>query len=371
MFDAVLEGSNLTKRLLEDGTIQEESWIPTYYPATTDRAQATAVDVAAGSTVTGINIGLGPSPVVKIRGRVTGFTGQSMVTLASGNQGISGQIMSVGASSIDGSFEFAGVLPGPYVLSAQDRAFLPGTNGLVSTPVAVVVGDRDIDNIAIAAEPGIALSVRLTAAGVAPGQTDSFNGLVGMLRPDMDASSGGSPVNLRSPNFLLGSGNAMSFSNVPPGDYQFQILQQVVRENVKPLYIKSMRLGREDAMGTFHLSADSAQVLEVVLTTGTGSIEGVALGRAGDPAANVTVVLVPTNARKQMALYQTLVTGSDGKFRFQEIPPGDYKLFAWEDIETGAGANAEFIRPYESRGRAVRVSENSKEEVQLNVIYNP
>src|SRR5262245_55961524 len=49
MFDAVLEGSNLTKRLLEDGTIQEESWIPTYYPATTDRAQATAVDVAAGS----------------------------------------------------------------------------------------------------------------------------------------------------------------------------------------------------------------------------------------------------------------------------------------------------------------------------------
>ena len=82
-------------------------------------------------------------------------------------------------------------------------------------------------------------------------------------------------------------------------------------------------------------------------------------------------MLVPTNARKRTALYKTLVTGSDGKFRFQEIPPGDYKLFAWEDIETGAWENAEFMRPYESRGRAVRVSENGKEEVQLNVIYNP
>ncbi|MNC94822.1 hypothetical protein D3C83_117790 [compost metagenome] len=65
------------------------------------------------------------------------------------------------------------------------------------------------------------------------------------------------------------------------------------------------------------------------------------------------------------------MTGSDGKFRFQEIPPGDYKLFSWEDIEIGAWQDVEYIRPYESRGRAVRVSENSKEDVRLNVIYNP
>jgi hypothetical protein len=107
------------------------------------------------------------------------------------------------------------------------------------------------------------------------------------------------------------------------------------------------------------------------LTTETGSVEGVAIGRTGDPAANVTVVLVPANARKRTNLYQTLVTGRDGKFRFQEVPPGDYKLFSWEDIETGAWQDEEFVRPFESRGRAVRVSEHSKEDVQLNVIQNP
>jgi 5-hydroxyisourate hydrolase-like protein (transthyretin family) len=364
--DALLEGSNLTQRLLEDGSIQEESWMPTYYPATTDRAQATAVDVTAGSTVTGVNITLGPSPVQKIRGRVTGFTGQTTVSLASATQGMIGQIGIRGPFTTDGSFEFAGVLPGLYSLMAQDRA------GLVSTPIAVLVGDRDVENLAIALEPAITLSVRLTTESVTPGFSDSFNGLAGTLRPVMDALQGGSPGNLRSPNFLLGAGNAMPFTNVPPGDYQFQISQPaLLRENVKPLYIKSIRLGGEDAMDSFHLSSDSARVLDVVLTAEPGSVEGVAIGRSGDPAANVTVVLVPTNARKRMALYQALVTGSDGKFRFQEIPPGDYKLFAWEDIETGAWANAEFIRTYESRGRAVRVSESSKEEVQLNVIYNP
>jgi 5-hydroxyisourate hydrolase-like protein (transthyretin family) len=363
--DALLEASNLTKRLLEDSSIQEESWMPTYYPATTDRAQATAVDVTAGSTVTGVNITLGPSPVQKIRGHVTGFTGQTTVSLASATQGMIGQIGIRGPFTTDGSFEFAGVLPGPYSLMAQDRA------GLVSTAIAVLVGDRDIETPAIALEPAITLSVRLTTEGVSAGPSDSFNGIAGTLRPMMDALQGGSPGNLRSPNFLLGAGNAMPFTNVPPGDYQFQISQPGLRENVKPLYIKSIRLGGEDAMDSFHLTSDSARVLDVVLTTGTGSVEGVAIGRAGDPAPNVTIVLVPTNARKRMALYQALVTGGDGKFRFQEIPPGDYKLFAWEDIETGAWANAEFMRPYESRGRAVRVSESSREEVQLNVIYNP
>jgi len=172
----------------------------------------------------------------------------------------------------------------------------------------------------------------------------------------------------------------MTFSNIPPGDYQFNIgqasqgfvIQGVPRENGAGLYIKSVRFSREDALGTFHVSSDTSNVvLEVVLTAGTGSVSGTALGRAGDPAASVTVVLVPTTARKRTALYQAVVTGSDGKFGFQEVPPGDYKLFAWDDVETGAWENAEFISVYESRGRSLRVSENSKDDVSLNVIYNP
>jgi hypothetical protein len=131
-----------------------------------------------------------------------------------------------------------------------------------------------------------------------------------------------------------------------------------------------MRFGREDALGTVHVSSDR-DILEVVLTTQTGSVEGIAVDRAGDPAPNATVVLVPVTARRRASLYKTLITGKDGKYRFQEIPPGDYKLFAWDDIETGAWENAEFMQSYESRGRSVRVAESAREEAELSVIYNP
>jgi hypothetical protein len=274
-----------------------------------------------------------------------------------------GTTITTTASPIDGSFEFAGVLPGAYSLTAQDRT------GLASSPMAVLVGDRDVENLSVALQSPLTLTVRLTLEGVQA--IDPSMGLVGTLRPDVDALQGGAPTNLRNGNIQLGAGNAMSFLNMPPGFYQFNISQNSLREGGKTLFVKSIRLGREDALGTFQISSETSLVLDVVLTTGSGSIEGVALGRAGDSAANATVVLVPAAARRRIGLYQSVVTGNDGKFRFQGIPPGDYKLFAWDDIETGAWANTEFIRPYESRGRSIRVLEDSKEDVQLNVIYNP
>lgn len=357
------DGTSLVKRILEDGSIQEEAWMPTYYPATTDRSQASSVEVTAGSTVPGINITLGPSPVQKIRGRVTGFTGLATVSLIPGPQASTIRLINKGASTIDGSFEFFGVLPGAYYLAARD-----GT-GLHSKPLPVLVGDRDVEGLALALEPGLTLRARITIEGVPEGSTAIIAGLTATL-----ITSLGVPATLLSfnlENVQVTDGNLMVFSNVPSGEYQMQINQGVFRDNEKGLSIKSIHQGRDDALESVRVSSDSPNVLDVVLTTETGSVEGVAIGRAGDPAANITVVLVPANARKRTALYQTLVTSSGGRFRFQGIPPGDYKVFAWDDIEPGAWQDADFMRPYESRGRSVRVSENGKEELQLNVIYNP
>jgi hypothetical protein len=357
----ILDGTNLVKRILEDGTIREESWMPTYYPSTTDRNQATPIEVAAGSTVPGVNITLGPSPVLKVRGRVTGFTTQATVSLAPATQGIPGGQINKGASTIDGSFEFPGILPGPYYLTAQDRA------GLVASPIAVMVGDRDVDNLTIGVAAGVTVSARITAEGTTPGSLDPLTGINGRLRPELDGLPPGGQIVRVAPI----QGSNLVFGNIPAGNYQFDIGQGSLQENLKRFYIKSVRVGVQDALSTVRVTSGTDIVLDVVLTTQTGSVEGVATGRAGDPAGNATVVLIPTTARNRMSLYQTVVAGTDGKFRFQEIPPGDYKLFAWDDVETGAWANAEFVRTYESRGRAIRVSENSKENVPLNVIYNP
>jgi hypothetical protein len=52
----------------------------------------------------------------------------------------------------------------------------------------------------------------------------------------------------------------------------------------------------------------------------------------------------------------------------QSITPGDYKLFAWENIETEAWRNPDFIQAYENAGRPIRIDEGSNESLQLTVI---
>jgi hypothetical protein len=43
-------------------------------------------------------------------------------------------------------------------------------------------------------------------------------------------------------------------------------------------------------------------------------------------------------------------------------------VFAWEDIEPGAADDEDFRKPFDSLGTKVKLSEGSKENVQLTVI---
>ena len=52
----------------------------------------------------------------------------------------------------------------------------------------------------------------------------------------------------------------------------------------------------------------------------------------------------------------------------RNIPPGDYKLFAWENVEPGAWQDSDFIQRYESSGQTIRINEGSNETPQLRVI---
>jgi hypothetical protein len=52
----------------------------------------------------------------------------------------------------------------------------------------------------------------------------------------------------------------------------------------------------------------------------------------------------------------------------KNLDPGEYKVFAWEDVEAGAYMDPEFVKPVESQGESVTIRENSKERLQLKLI---
>jgi hypothetical protein len=62
------------------------------------------------------------------------------------------------------------------------------------------------------------------------------------------------------------------------------------------------------------------------------------------------------------------VTDQNGRYTLKGIDPGDYKLFAWEDIEPGAWDDPEYLKPFESRGQKVTIPENGRENIALDAI---
>jgi 5-hydroxyisourate hydrolase-like protein (transthyretin family) len=351
--------ANTTTRILEDGTVQEEAWAPVYYPAATEARLATAIDVAAGTTRSGIDIVIGPARIQNVRGRVVGFAQGStptVVLVPLNTAGFRNPSSGKGASSIDGSFGFTGVLPGEYVVVARDMRA-----GVMGPPLPIYVGDGDVENLTVSVGQPLSLTGRILVEGAANPRA----ALVSLRPSDLPLSTLApinSQIDAQTGSFVL--------NNVVPGDYQIQVNTGSTAVN-KPLYMKSARLGLTDVTHSMPISANTADRLEIVLTADPGAAEGVAIGLGGGPAANATVVLVPNVARRRFDLYKSVVTGTDGRFRFQDLAPGDYKLFAWDDVETGAWQDPDFMRSYESKGLLVRIAEKGKEEVQLNVIYNP
>src|SRR4030095_12587731 len=100
-----------------------------------------------------------------------------------------------------------------------------------------------------------------------------------------------------------------------------------------------------------------------------GKITGTVTSAAGQALDGATITLVPDPARRHRPdQYRAATAGDGGRFAIGGIPPGEYKVFAWESIETNAWMNADFIKPYEELGAAATIGANSRIPAQLRAI---
>lgn len=100
-----------------------------------------------------------------------------------------------------------------------------------------------------------------------------------------------------------------------------------------------------------------------------GSIQGVARDDSGAPLPHVTVVLLPDESRRnRIDLNQSTVSDAAGRYRFDRVPPGNYRLFAWEDVEKEEWRNPTFMRFHENRGKDIVIGEKTSSNEDLSVI---
>jgi hypothetical protein len=50
------------------------------------------------------------------------------------------------------------------------------------------------------------------------------------------------------------------------------------------------------------------------------------------------------------------------------LPPGEYKIFAWEEVDTNAWMDRDYRQPFESRAASVKVDESTTPTVTLKLI---
>jgi hypothetical protein len=136
-------------------------------------------------------------------------------------------------------------------------------------------------------------------------------------------------------------------------------------------YVKSIFLGDEEVLNAgLHYSPKPDSVLRVVIGTSPGTLEGRVLNDQQQLVPSAAVVLFVENPAARITrtdMFKVTSTDMAGRFQVKGLPPGDYKVFAWEGLDKDAWLDPDFVRS-ESRGQAVHVDEGKVQTVDVPVI---
>jgi hypothetical protein len=102
------------------------------------------------------------------------------------------------------------------------------------------------------------------------------------------------------------------------------------------------------------------------LGTDGGVVDGTAVDAQGRPLSGAAVVIAPGGAMREWTdRVRATVSGDDGKFAFHDLAPGDYLVFAWEDVEEGAPLDADFRKSFEPKAVPVHIEAGKQESVKV------
>jgi hypothetical protein len=347
------------------GAPQEEAYPATYYPSGIDIAQATSQEVTAGGHLSSIDFRLHKAPAYHLRGKVVdGQTGQparnTNVRLVPRDGVNFGANSLFGQVQQDGAFDIGSVVNGSYSAIAQ-RA---DGQGRTTARQVVNIASQDVGGVILTLSPGLEISGAISVEGTPanPPQNQQQNPQMNRqprvsLQPIEQSSSGAQAIAESDGTFVL--------HGVSP-----EIYRVTVFFGQPGTYLKSIRLGDQDVpSGQIDLTQQGSAALNIVFGTDGGQIQGTVQDSGGKLAPGISITLAP---REEYAgrrdLFKQTRSDQNGSFRFQDLAPGEYKVFAWEDTDMNIVQAAEFRKPFESKAASVSIGANSKESVQLNVI---
>ena len=107
----------------------------------------------------------------------------------------------------------------------------------------------------------------------------------------------------------------------------------------------------------------------MILSPNASTVTVIAVDENQKAVQGATVVIVSDPARRRRQdLNKSAISNVEGRVSFDGLAPGQYKIFAWDEIGAGAWQDPEVLRAYDGRGVNLRIVENSKENLAVRVI---
>ena len=366
---------------------------PVYFPNAQDFASAQAIQLAAGQTFQGADISVVRQAYYPVKVALENVPPGLMMQLRVYAEG-RGPGYELGYNRKDHTI--VGTLPnGNYTLDVSTfdlTSFKESSTGLLS----ITVKGGPVDGPRLVVVPNGSITVVVTEDFT---MTDRPNGRPPdsqLLNPHLDQ-------NPSSEGAMEGPSSYLNIHLEPDSDFpdpRFEgALQRAIFERRgaglegNPLVIESVRPGRywvridsrrgypaRITGGGVDLehqplvigAAGSSSRIEVTMRDDGAEVEGTVDGMARTPSetgGSAAVYLIPLPGGG--GDYREAEVSPEGKFNFEQVPPGPYEALAIDRAQTRLEyRNSEAMRAYESKGRAVRLSPGQKEQLRLQVIFD-
>jgi hypothetical protein len=356
-----------------------------YYPSTLDASVATPLTVEGGDQLSGIDITLREERLFTISGQVTTTippedTAATVAILNPPAVGVPTLLLvyrdpnqpdpsrNVGTVTLkpqSGTFETLPLLPGVYELYMRiPESNANGGAGLAWGHVPVEIRNENVRGVSITVHP----SVNVSGVVTVDGRVSAANTTTRVfLQPSGNNVKIGVYNSVAQRPVAADKDGKFTIIGVPPGPFHVELAPGLSPD----LYVADIRQGAASVFDDgIDVPSETPPPIQVMLRSGASTVDGTVQDSTGKPVIGATVVLIPTQTRRQnRVLYRTATSDATGKFSLRSVAPGNYKLFAWQqNIVGGAYYSPTFVGKYEDRGRPVTVAEGVTVTQQITVI---
>ncbi len=353
-------------REITDSTGERSGYAPTYFPGTSNMAEAARVSLGVSQETTEVSFGLIATKLVTVTGQVLTSGGQAaaggVVTLASpGAAGRGAMFQMGGGGRIDqtGAFRLPNVAPGNYELQARTAGRVDGQ----FARMALSVGAADIEGLTIVTAPGARVSGSVITDTGEP--------------PDFRPQQLQIVARAASPDPQLGGGFGGSRVN---DDWTFELNNlteaRVIRVATPQAWtLKSVTANGMDLTDTpaEFPSGQTVAGVVIVLSKRVTALSGLVADSRNRPVLDATVVVFPEDERLwtfQSRFVQTARPDQEGRYRIAALPPTDhYLIVAVQGLEDGQAGDPEFLASI--KGAAAPFALNEGENKAVDVKFSP